>query len=60
MIEKTTMEEAFDNASPEIEPEEADNVKALIRRVLQYDVEKRPSPEEILRDPWFSGEEASQ
>jgi serine/threonine protein kinase len=28
-------------------------MKALIRWILQYDPAKRPSPAEILSDPWF-------
>ncbi|KAM5385443.1 hypothetical protein ACJZ2D_001084 [Fusarium nematophilum] len=54
MIEQTSMEEAFDQAKPEIDEEEGRKVKGLIRRILQYDPEKRPSPAEILSDPWFS------
>lgn len=54
-----SMEEAFDNTSPEIDEEEAGKGKALIRWILQYDPAKRPSAAEILRDPWFSEEHSS-
>ncbi|KAF5566762.1 CMGC SRPK kinase [Fusarium phyllophilum] len=56
-----TMEKAFDKKSPEMTEEEAQEVKKLIRWILQYDPAKRPSAEEILRHPWFaedSGEQA--
>ncbi|KAK3324458.1 kinase-like domain-containing protein [Cercophora scortea] len=54
MVEQTPMEEIFDQASPDIDEDEADKVKALVRRILQYDPAKRPSPAELLLDPWFS------
>jgi non-specific serine/threonine protein kinase len=54
MVEQTSMEELFDQAGPDLNEEEAHKVKALIRKILQYDPAKRPSPAEILHDPWFS------
>jgi non-specific serine/threonine protein kinase len=54
MPEQVSMEEAFDRTSPELTDEEANQVKALIRRTLQYDPSKRPSAEETLSDPWFT------
>lgn len=57
MLEQQTMEELFDQASPDISDEESRAVKTLIRRILQYDPAKRPSAEEILLDPWFAGDE---
>lgn len=48
------MEDLFDQASPDIGEEEAGEVKRLIRRILQYGPSKRPSPAEILLDPWFA------
>jgi serine/threonine protein kinase len=57
MLEQQTMEELFDQASPDISKEESEAVKALVRRILQYDPAKRPSPEEILLDPWFAADE---
>ncbi|KAL5046480.1 hypothetical protein BDW71DRAFT_207274 [Aspergillus fruticulosus] len=53
MVEQTSMEELFDQAGPDLNEEEANKVKALIRWILQYDPSKRPSPAEILCDPWF-------
>jgi non-specific serine/threonine protein kinase len=48
------MEELFDMAGPVLDEEEDRKVKALIRWILQYDPAKRPSPAEILLDPWSS------
>lgn len=53
MLEQTPMEDMFDRAAPEITEEEARQVKALIRRILRYDPAERPSPAEILSNPWF-------
>ncbi|KAM3501707.1 hypothetical protein MY11210_009303 [Beauveria gryllotalpidicola] len=53
--EDTSMEELFDQAKPDIDEEEGRQVKKLIRWILQYDPAKRPSPTEILLDPWFRG-----
>ena len=53
MLEQLSMEEMFDQERPDLDEEEARKVKALIRRILQYDPAKRPSPAEILQDPWF-------
>ncbi|KJZ77710.1 hypothetical protein HIM_02887 [Hirsutella minnesotensis 3608] len=53
MVEQTSMEELFDQAGPDLDEEEASKVKALVRRILQYDPVKRPSAAEILLDPWF-------
>ncbi|KAH7322406.1 serine protein kinase [Stachybotrys elegans] len=53
MLPQTSMEELFDQASPDIDAEEARKVKDLIRWILQYDSSKRPSPTEILKHPWF-------
>ncbi|CVL11854.1 related to dis1-suppressing protein kinase dsk1 [Fusarium proliferatum] len=54
MLEQTSMEEAFDLTAPDLTDEEAEKVKRLIRRILQYDPSKRPMIEDILRDPWFA------
>ncbi|KAF5640445.1 CMGC SRPK kinase [Fusarium sp. NRRL 52700] len=51
--ELETMEAAFDKKCREMPEEEAQEVKKLIRWILQYDPAKRPSAEEILRHPWF-------
>ncbi|KAK4095982.1 kinase-like protein [Parathielavia hyrcaniae] len=58
ILEQETMEEAFDLKAPELDAEEAAKVKALVQRVLQYDPDKRPSPAELLRDPWFEETES--
>lgn len=57
ILEEPIMEEAFDHAELGIDKEEARKVKALIRRILHYDPEKRPSAAEVLRDPWFLEDE---
>jgi non-specific serine/threonine protein kinase len=54
MAEDISMEELFDMAGPVLDEEEDRKVKALIRWILQYDPAKRPSPAEILLDPWSS------
>jgi non-specific serine/threonine protein kinase len=54
MLERLSMEEAFDQTEPELGEEEAEKVKKLIRRILQYDPPKRPSAVEILQDSWFA------
>ncbi|RFN45069.1 cmgc/srpk protein kinase [Fusarium flagelliforme] len=54
MLEQVSMEEAFDQTSPELTDEEGNKVKKLIRRILQYDPAMRPSPEEIISDEWFA------
>ncbi|KAM0230072.1 hypothetical protein ACHAP5_011461 [Fusarium lateritium] len=54
MLERLSMEEAFDQTEPELGDEEAEKVKKLIRRILQYDPSKRPSAVEILQDSWFA------
>lgn len=54
MYEEFSMEQMFDMAAPEVGEVESQQVKALIRRILQYDPAKRPSPAEILQDPWFA------
>lgn len=59
MVKETSMEELFDEAGPDLDKEEACRVKALIRRILQYDPTKRPLPTEILRDPWFYEKDSS-
>jgi serine/threonine protein kinase len=50
------LEEFFDANKPDdLSNEEANIVKALLRRILQYDPAKRPAPFQILQDPWFTG-----
>jgi non-specific serine/threonine protein kinase len=59
MVEDMSMEELFDEAGPDLHKEEACQVKVLIRRIFQYDPAKRPSPNEILCDPWFCEKDSS-
>ncbi|OGM49376.1 serine protein kinase, partial [Aspergillus bombycis] len=53
MVEQTSLEDLFDQGGPDLDEEEANKVKALIRWILQYNPAKRPSPAQILADPWF-------
>ncbi|KAF2963603.1 hypothetical protein GQX73_g9961 [Xylaria multiplex] len=53
VLEQYSVEEYFDQAKPDVDDEEATEIKFLIRRILQYDPTKRPSSAEILQDPWF-------
>lgn len=54
MFETETLEEMFDKAKVDMSDEEAKMVKALLRRILQYDTAMRPSAGEILGDTWFT------
>ncbi|KAI1129805.1 serine protein kinase [Nemania abortiva] len=56
IAEQWSMEELFDYAGSDLDEGEARKVKALIRRILQYDPAKRPSATELLRDPLFEDE----
>ncbi|KAF5616943.1 cmgc srpk kinase [Fusarium sp. NRRL 25303] len=60
MLEESPMEQAFEDNSPDMTEEEAQEVKKLIRWILQYDPAKRPSAEEILRHPWFAEDSSEQ
>lgn len=53
ILPRPTMEEAFDEAAPELEKEEGRKIKELIRWILQYDLAERPTAGEILQHPWF-------
>ncbi|CAK7268136.1 hypothetical protein SEPCBS119000_002908 [Sporothrix epigloea] len=55
IAEEKTLEKRFDAAALDLDEEEATAVKALIRKILQYDPTKRPTTSEILQDPWFRG-----
>ena len=49
-----TLEQFFDEEMPpEMDAVEADMVKSLLRKILQYDPTKRPSIIELLHHPWF-------
>ncbi|KAI2615149.1 serine protein kinase [Hypoxylon sp. NC1633] len=57
MVEQLSMEELFDQAGPDLEEQEAHQVKTLIRWILQYDPAERPTPAEVLLHPWFAQDE---
>jgi serine/threonine protein kinase len=49
------LEEEFDEDKPDdLSDEEGKMAKALIRRALQYDTAKRPTPSQLLQDPFFT------
>lgn len=49
------LEQFFDSLKPsEMDDDEANEVKALLRQILQYDAAKRPTAKEILQNPWFT------
>jgi non-specific serine/threonine protein kinase len=56
MLRQSSMEQAFDEESPEMTKEEANEIKKLIRWIFHYDPAKRPSAKEILCHPWFAYE----
>ncbi|KAL2021757.1 hypothetical protein VTK56DRAFT_6700 [Thermocarpiscus australiensis] len=43
-----------DHKPDDMDESEAEEVSRLLRWILQYDASKRPSAEEILRQPWFN------
>lgn len=53
MLPQQSLEELFDETAPEISPEENYMVKEIMRRILKYNPEERPSAADILQDPWF-------
>jgi non-specific serine/threonine protein kinase len=48
------LEELFDEQRPDMSDSEAKQIYDLLRRILQYDPAKRPTPAELLKDPWFT------
>jgi serine/threonine protein kinase len=49
------LEKIFDKCKPvDFPDEEAERVTALLRRILQYGPAKRPTPSQLLQDPWFT------
>ena len=58
VLEQVSMEEMFDETEPDVRQEEGRKIKDLIRWILQYDPEKRPSARELLQDAWFCNIEA--
>ncbi|KAJ4308043.1 hypothetical protein N0V84_012332 [Fusarium piperis] len=53
MVDDFSMEQLFDQARPDVDENEARQIKMLIREILQYDPTKRPLPSEILDNLWF-------
>ncbi|EPE02906.1 serine protein [Ophiostoma piceae UAMH 11346] len=51
-IKIETIEDMFNRVAPEMDGEDALQVKTLIRRIL-YDPAMRPSAMTLLDDPWF-------
>jgi len=49
------LDELFVEQRPDMLDNEAKQINALLRRILQYDPAKRPTPAELLKDPWFTG-----
>ncbi|RFN43292.1 serine protein kinase [Fusarium flagelliforme] len=47
------MEDLIDELRPDLSGMESQQVKMLISWILRYDPDRRPSPAEILRNPWF-------
>lgn len=58
-----TVNEFMDEVSPGFEPvfhvkywkHVSEDAKRFVRSLLQYDPEKRPTAEEVIRDPWLTG-----
>lgn len=49
------LEDFFDEEKPpDISEEDSNEIKSILRWVLQYGATKRPLASEILNDPWFS------
>jgi serine/threonine protein kinase len=44
----------IENRSPEIGDGESAILLALMRQILQYDPQSRPTAEDLLKHPWFS------
>jgi serine/threonine protein kinase len=52
------LENMFDCYKPSaMSAKEGDAVKSLLRRIFQYEPEKRPRAAELLNDPWFAAPE---
>lgn len=43
-----------ENKSPEIDDQEALIILELLARILEYDPQRRPNAEELLKEAWFS------
>jgi serine/threonine protein kinase len=52
------LEDVFDCCKPsDMSSKGGDAVKSLLRRIFQYEPEKRPQAAELLKDPWFADPE---
>jgi serine/threonine protein kinase len=52
------LEDVFDCFKPsDMSSEESNAVKSLLRRIFQYELEKRPQAADLQKDPWFAGPE---
>lgn len=52
------LEDVFDCFKPtDMSSKESDAVKSLLRRIFQYEPEKRPQAADLQNDPWFAGPE---
>jgi serine/threonine protein kinase len=52
------LEDVFDCFKPtDMSSKESDAVKSLLRRIFQYEPEKRPQAVDLQKDPWFAGPE---
>lgn len=50
-----SLEQRFvESTPPEMDEAEAREVIALIRRILQYEPRRRPSVEDVLKEPWVA------
>ncbi|KAF8251481.1 kinase-like protein [Wilcoxina mikolae CBS 423.85] len=53
-----SVEKYFHSNKPsDLDDREAEIIIALIRKILQYDPEKRPSAANLVQDPWFKVED---
>lgn len=53
MFEQLSLEQTFAQTGVKMDLEEAKQITALIRWILQYDSAERPSATDILDHPWF-------
>jgi serine/threonine protein kinase len=52
------LEDVLDCFKPsDMSSKESDAVKSLLRRIFQYEPEKRPQAADLQKDPWFAGPE---